>query len=317
MLGTDDTLILHLPLFHAYGQVVTMAAGLAYGCRMVVLTKFHLDTFLKLITKYKATALLTVPPIIIGIVNQTRLSDYDLSSVRFITSAAAPLGPEIMEQFIKKTGIPVYQGWGMTENMVTTFSSPSHVRRGSSGRPIPNVDCKVVDPETGRTLGVGEVGEVCMRGPVLMRGYHKNPEATRQTIDRNGWMHTGDVGRFDADGFVYISDRLKELIKYKGEQVPPAMLEDVLLAHPGVLDACVIGLPDTLAGELPRAYVVRAPGSQITEQEVKDFVAKRVPSYMQLRGGVEFRQQIPKSASGKILRRLLRDELKQRSKAKL
>lgn len=316
-LDTSDTLILHLPLFHAYGQVVTLSAAVACGCRMVVLCKFQLDTFLGLVTKYKATALLTVPPIIIGMVNHPRLSDFDLSSVRFLTSAAAPLGPETMDQFVKKTGIPILQAWGMTENMVTTFSTLDNVRRGSSGRPIPNVDCKVVDPETGRTLAVGEVGEICMRGPVVMRGYHKNPEATRLTIDRYGWMHTGDMGRFDSDGFVYVLDRLKELIKFKGEQVPPAMLEDVLLAHPEVDDACVIGLPDPLAGELPRAYVVRAEGSQVTEQEVKEFVAKRVPSYMQLRGGVEFIPQIPKSPSGKILRRLLRDELRQRNKAKL
>nr|KAG5707729.1 hypothetical protein BaRGS_003304 [Batillaria attramentaria] len=299
LIGKDDTVLLHLPFFHAYGQLITMVAGLALGCRLVVMAKFELTLFLIFITRYKVTALFTVPPVVIGMLNHPRLStDYDLSSLRFVSCGAAPLGKETHDQFVQKLGQPCLQGYGMTENLVAAFSSYTHNRTGSAGRPLPNMEFKIVDPDTGKSVGVNQTGELCMRGPMTMKGYHRNPEATQLTIDSHGWLHSGDVARFDSDGFLYIVERIKELIKYKGEQVPPAILEDLLLSHPDVADVCVIGKPDPVAGELPRAYIVRTPGATVTERQIKDFVARNVPSYMELRGGVEFRKEIPKSPSG-------------------
>ncbi|KAK7502855.1 hypothetical protein BaRGS_00005804 [Batillaria attramentaria] len=318
LLQETDTVCSFVPFFHVYGQVFMLLVGLAYGCRHVIMSKFEMVPFLNICQRYRVTVLSLVPPVVVGMANFPGLADYDLSSVRVVFSGAAPLGKEVEAQFIKKLNVPcILQGYGMTENMATAFCTFKHTKPASVGRILPNTEIKIVDPETGRSLGVDQTGELYMRGPMTMMGYHKNPEATRQTIDKDGWIHTGDMARIDADGYLYIVDRLKELIKYKGEQVAPAVLEDLLMAHPELSDVCVIGVPDTVAGELPRAYVVRIPGSKVTEQEVKDFVAKQVPSYMQLRGGVEFRENIPKSPSGKILRRLLRDELKQQQKSRL
>ncbi|KAK7502856.1 hypothetical protein BaRGS_00005805 [Batillaria attramentaria] len=313
-----DTLCTFLPFFHGYGQVIILLIGLTYGVRNVVMSKFEMVPFLNFCQRYKATVLHLVPPVVLGMANFPRLADYNLSSLRMVICGAAPLGKEVEAQFTQKLNLPcVLQGYGMTENMVASICTFKHNKPASAGQLLPNTEVKIVDPKTGRSLGVDQEGELYMRGPMTMLGYHKNPEATRQTIDKDGWIHTGDLARIDSEGYLYITDRLKELIKFKGEQVAPAVLEDLLMAHPELSDVCVIGLPDPVAGELPRAYVVRIPGSKITEQEVKDFVAKQVPSYMQLRGGVEFRETIPKSPSGKILRRLLRDELKQQQKSRL
>ena len=164
----------------------------------------------------------------------------------------------------------------------------------------------MVDPATGEDLGVGEEGEIWLYGPQVMMGYLNNPEATAETIDADGWLHTGDIGRVDDDGYWYITDRLKELIKYKGFQVPPAELEALLLTHPSVADSAVIPIPDDEAGELPKAFVVLKPGHEATADELKEFVAGHVAHYKQIRQ-LEFLPEIPKSASGKILRRILRD----------
>ncbi|KAK7091470.1 uncharacterized protein [Littorina saxatilis] len=313
----DDVVLLFLPFFHVYGQVVTLLTSLATGCKIVVMEKFDMLDFLSFAARYKSSVLFLVPPVVIGMLNFPKLSDYDLSSVRFAVCGAAPLGKDTEAQFIRTMGVPCLQGYGMTENMVAGLTSLNKYKAGSCGFPLPNMEFKIVDSERNRCLGVKQAGDLYMRGPMTMRGYLKNPQATTNTIDSKGWLNTGDVGLFDSDGFLYIVDRKKELIKYKGEQVPPAVLEDVLLNHPGIADACVVGRPDPVAGELPMAFVVTAPGHTLTAQQVQDFVAKNVPSFMQLRGGVEFREQIPKSPSGKILRRLLRDELKQKVIAKL
>ncbi|XP_025091259.1 4-coumarate--CoA ligase 1-like isoform X6 [Pomacea canaliculata] len=318
ILTQNDTILLLLPLFHVYGQVVLLMTALAYGCRQVIMNKFEMVPFLTFIGRYKVTRLFLVPPIIVGMVSFPNLSQYDLSSVQIVVSGAAPLGKETEEQFCKKLHLKaLIQGYGLTECMVAVISKQNDTRPGSVGRLLPNTKAKIVDPETGRSLGVNQRGELYLHGPQMTRGYLKNPEATRQLIDDQGWLHTGDVAIIDSDGFIYIVDRLKELIKYKGEQVAPAVLEDLLLGHLAIADACVIGMPDPVAGELPRAYVVPMSGVKVTEREVQDFVAKNTPSYMHLRGGVEFRDHIPKSPSGKILRRLLRDELTERLKSRL
>ena len=194
----------------------------------------------------------------------------------------------------------------MTElSPVSHFTPPGRNRPGASGLTVPNTECLIVDAESGDSLGPGKDGELWVRGPQVMRGYLNQPEATAATLDADGWLHTGDIAHFDADGYLFIVDRLKELIKYKGFQVPPAELEALLLTHPAVADAAVIGVPDAEAGELPVGFVVLKAGAQATDQEIMAFVAKQVAHYKQLRR-VTFIDAVPKSASGKILRRLLR-----------
>ncbi len=200
------------------------------------------------------------------------------------------------------------QGYGMTELSPVTHATPTgKYKAGSIGVLVPSTECRIVEPESGGDLGVGEDGELWVRGPQVMRGYLNNDEATRTTIDSEGWLHTGDIGHVDGDGHFTIVDRLKELIKYNGFQVPPAELEALLVTHPAVADAAVIGIPDDEAGELPKGFIVLRPGAKASEQEIQTFVAEQVAHYKQLRL-VEFVEQIPKSASGKILRRLLRDQ---------
>jgi 4-coumarate--CoA ligase len=200
----------------------------------------------------------------------------------------------------------VVQGYGMTELSPVTHATPDgQGRPGTIGILVPDTECRVVDPDTGDDLGVGEDGEIWVRGPQVMRGYRNNPGATADTIDADGWLHTGDIGHVDANGHFTIVDRLKELIKYKGFQVPPAELEALVVTHPAVSDVAVIGIPDDEAGEVPKAFVVLQPGADATAEEIEAFVAERVAHFKQVRD-VEFVDAIPKSASGKILRRMLR-----------
>jgi acyl-CoA synthetase (AMP-forming)/AMP-acid ligase II len=206
-----------------------------------------------------------------------------------------------------RLGVAVVQGYGLTESSPVTHSTPEGVYNPSSvGKAISNTETRIVDPATGEDAAAGSDGEVWVRGPQVMKGYLNNPEATALTIDGEGWLHTGDIGHLDDEGFLYIVDRLKELIKYKGFQVAPAELEGLLLTHPSIVDAAVIGLPDVEAGEIPKAFVVATPGSALTAEEVMGYVAEHVASYKKVRV-VEFLEAIPKSASGKILRRELRD----------
>ena len=199
------------------------------------------------------------------------------------------------------------QGYGMTElSPVSHLTPPGWFKPGSVGVTAPNTQTRIVDPVRGVDLGIDEDGEICVRGPQVMKGYLNNPQATAATIDPDGWLHTGDIGHIDADGHLYVVDRLKELIKYKGFQVPPAELEAVLLRHPDVTDAAVIGLPDEEAGEIPVGYITLRPGTSSTPEEIQRFVASHVASYKQIRR-LEVIEAIPKSAAGKILRRVLRD----------
>ncbi|MGA1672759.1 MAG: AMP-binding protein, partial [Ilumatobacteraceae bacterium] len=224
-----------------------------------------------------------------------------------VFSGAAPLGGEIALEASARIGCEVVQGYGMTElSPVSHTTPPGMFKSGSSGVTVSNTESRIVDPETGEDQPVGGTGELWVRGPQVMKGYLNNPEATAATIDADGWLHTGDVAVIDEDGHMTVVDRVKELIKYNGFQVPPAELEALLITHPAILDVAVIGIPDDSAGELPKAFVVRAPGTEIDEDAVKDFVREHVASYKQIRL-VEFVAEIPKSASGKILRRMLRD----------
>jgi len=255
-----------------------------------------------------------VPPIVLQLARNPLVETRDLSSLKMIFSGAAPLGPELSRECMQRIGCSIRQGYGMTETSPVTHSSPadpSKMKLGSVGPPAPNTECKLVDPGTGSELGPNQEGEVWVRGPQIMKGYLNNAEATARTIDADRWLHTGDIGYADEDGYFFIVDRVKELIKYKGFQVAPAELEAILLAHPAVFDAAVIPCADDEAGEVPKAFVVKK--GDVTAEAIMEFVAGRVAPHKRLRF-VEFIDQIPKSPSGKILRRVLVD--KERAKAK-
>jgi acyl-CoA synthetase (AMP-forming)/AMP-acid ligase II len=236
------------------------------------------------------------------------VDNYDLSKLKTLFSGAAPLSEQLARACGARLGCGIRQGYGMTETSPAihlTAAETDWSKCGSIGQCVPNTECKIVDVETGELLGHGREGEICMRGPQMMKGYLNRPEATAATIDADGWLHTGDIGYCDESGHFFIVDRLKELIKYKGMQVAPAELEALLLTHPAVADAAVVPVADEEAGELPKAFVVRKPGAEeVGAEELMAFVAARVAPYKKIRR-LEFIAQIPKSASGKILRRLL------------
>jgi acyl-CoA synthetase (AMP-forming)/AMP-acid ligase II len=307
-----DVVVAVLPFFHIYGMVVIMMLGLAGGATIVSMPRFDLQEFLGIVQKYRATILPLVPPIVLGLVKHPAVAQFDLSSVRLVFSGAAPLGEDIARALASKLGCPVVQGYGMTEASPVTHLSPTRnapMKPGSAGRVVPNTEVKIVDVVTGAMVARGQEGELLIRGPQIMKGYLERPEETAACLDGEGWYHTGDVGYVDEDGYFFIVDRTKELIKYKGMQVAPAELEALLLTHPAVLDAAVVRKADEEAGEVPKAYVVLRPdeASRATAaQAIMDWVAGRVAPHKRIRH-LEFIEQIPKSASGKILRRMLID----------
>jgi 4-coumarate--CoA ligase len=302
-----ETVLAFLPFFHIYGMQVLMNGALCQGGTVVTMPRFDLEHFLRLCQVHRVRRAFVVPPVVLALAKSPLVDDYDLSSVTQLFSGAAPLGAELAEEAGRRLGCEVVQGYGMTElSPVSHLTPPGWYRPGTIGVLVPSTECRVVDPGSGADLGVGEDGEIWIRGPQVMRGYLNNGQATASTVDDDGWLRTGDIGHVDEDGHFTIVDRLKELIKYKGFQVPPAELEALLVTHPAVADAAVVGVPDAEAGELPKAFVVLRPGAVATAAALRDFVAGQVATYKQLRL-VEFIDTIPKSASGKILRRMLRD----------
>jgi acyl-CoA synthetase (AMP-forming)/AMP-acid ligase II len=301
----QDTLIAVLPFFHIYGMNVIMNYGLYKGATIVVMARFEMEQFLTALETYKVTRAHLVPPIILALAKQPIVDKYDLSTIKLIMSGAAPLDKNLSSACTERLGCVIKQGYGMTESSPVTHMCsevPEKIKPGSVGQCIANTECKIVDLETAAELEQGSEGELWVRGPQVMLGYLNRAEATAQTIDTEGWLHTGDIAYADAEGHFYIVDRAKELIKYKGFQVAPAELEAVLLTHPAIADAAVIPCPDDEAGEVPKAFVVLK--TETDEQEIKEYVAARVAPYKKIRQ-VEFIEQIPKSPSGKILRRLL------------
>ncbi|HZB44594.1 MAG TPA: AMP-binding protein, partial [Pyrinomonadaceae bacterium] len=290
----DETLVCVLPLFHIYGMVAIMNHGLYCGATVVTLPRFDFEQLLKTMQDYRVTFAHLVPPIVLALSKSPLVDAYDLPSLHTIFSGAAPLGEDLARACSERLGCAVIQGYGMTETSPAThLSSKEHNKPGSVGLCVPNMECRLVSVETGEEVGVGQRGEVHVRGPQVMKGYLGRPEATAQTVGADGWLHTGDVAYADEDGFFFIVDRAKELIKYKAFQVAPAELEAVLLTHQSVADAAVIPSPDDEAGEVPKAFVVVKEGHGLTEAEVLDFVAARVAPYKKVRR-VEFVAQIPK-----------------------
>jgi acyl-CoA synthetase (AMP-forming)/AMP-acid ligase II len=317
----DERIIAVLPFFHIYGLTVLMNQGLQWGGTVVSLPRFELDQFLRTIQDRKITRAFVAPPIVLALAKHPMVDQFDLSSLRSILSGAAPLDADLAQAAQDRLrkgagdGVTVAQGYGMTELSPVSHTTPdetklppglAEVPKGSVGIAIPNTECRLVVPGTGQDAGPGESGELWVRGPQVMKGYLNNAEATADTLDAEGWLHTGDVAVVDENGCYTVVDRVKELIKYKGYQVAPAELEAVLIGNPEIADAAVIGIKDPESGEeLPKAFVVRAPGSSISEQEVMDFVAGKVAPHKKIRA-VEFIEQVPKSAAGKILRKDLK-----------
>lgn len=308
----DDTLIAVLPLFHIYGLVVILNMGLYTGATIVTLPRFELESFLKAISNYGVTMAHLVPPIVLALSKNPLVDNYELSKLKTIFCGAAPLDEKLTRACMEKLDCIIRQGYGMTETSPVTHSSPpdpSRIKFGSVGVCAPNTECKILDLETQAALGPHKEGEVCVRGPQIMLGYLNRPEATTATVDSEGWLHTGDIGYADEDGHFFIVDRAKELIKYKGFQVPPAELEALLLTHPAIADAAVIPRLDDEAGEVPKAYVVLK--GEATAEEIMEFVAENVAPHKRIRF-LEFTDKIPKSASGKILRRVLVEQDRKR-----
>jgi len=303
----DDVVIAVLPYFHLYGLQILINFNLRLGATTVSLPRFDLEQFLGVMQDHAVTRAYLVPPIVLALAKHPLVDNYDLSKLKTIVSGAAPLSTELANETTDRIGAEILQGYGMTET-----SPATHVALEGSGKPgsvgglVPSSECRVVDVSTGEDVEPGESGEIWVRGPHIMKGYLNNPQATADTIDADGWLHTGDIGYMDADGDFYIVDRLKELIKYKAFQVPPAELEGLLLSHPAVGDAAVIPVPDDEAGEIPKAFVVLKPGAEATAGELQDFIAGQVAGYKQIRE-LEFIDAIPRAISGKILRRVLRD----------
>ncbi len=319
---SDERIIAVLPFFHIYGLTVLMNQGLALGGTVVTLPRFDLEDFLRALQDHKVTRAFVAPPIVLALAKHPLVDRFDLSSLRTITSGAAPLDDALAlacEQRLRKgaaDGVIVAQGYGMTELSPVSHTTPesgmeppgatAEVPKGSVGYALPNTECRLIDPATGADVGVGERGELWIRGPQVMQGYLNNPDATAETIDADGWLHTGDVAVIDEAGRYTVVDRVKELIKYKGYQVAPAELEAVLVGHPEIADAAVIGVRDEESGEeLPKAFVVRTPGSGLSEDAVMEYIAGKVAPHKKIRL-VEFIDQVPKSAAGKILRKELK-----------
>lgn len=306
----EDTAIAFLPFFHIYGMTVLMNLFLAERAKIVTMPRFELEMFLKLIQEHRATRLYIVPPVALALAKHPMVDEYDVSSVQEIFSGAAPLGPETEIAVGERFGAKSIQGYGMTEMApISHMTVGGNIRHGSSGQAVPSTECRIVDPETGQDCDPDVEGELWVRGPQVMQGYLNNPEATAQTKTEDGWLKTGDLAVIDADGYMFIRDRLKELIKYKGFQVAPAEVEAALCSHAAIADAAVIGKPDEEAGELPIAFVVKAPGAEIGVTEIGAHVESCLAHY---KHPVEYRfvEAVPKSASGKILRRELRDQVK-------
>ncbi|KAL9445756.1 hypothetical protein AB3S75_013609 [Citrus x aurantiifolia] len=304
----EQTFICTVPMFHIYGLAAFATGLLASGSTIVVLSKFDMHEMLSSISKYRATYLPLVPPILVALISgadQIR-SKYDLSSLQSVLSGGAPLSREVIEGFVQKyPKVRILQGYGLTESTgigASTDSLEESRKYGTAGMLSPSMEAKIVDPDSGKALLVNQTGELWLKGPSIMKGYFSNPEATTSTLDSEGWLRTGDLCYIDDDGFIFIVDRLKELIKYKGYQVPPAELEALLLTHPKISDAAVVPFPDKEAGQYPMAYVVREAGCRLWESEVMDFVARQVAPYKRVRR-VAFVASIPKNPSGKILRK--------------
>jgi acyl-CoA synthetase (AMP-forming)/AMP-acid ligase II/enoyl-CoA hydratase/carnithine racemase len=306
-----------LPFFHIYGMTCLVNATMFAGSTVVTMPQYEPEAFLRALQDYKVDTTYVAPPLVLMLAKHPLVERFDLSKLQHVVSGAAPMNGALAKACAERIGCIVCQGYGMTEASPVThanYTDPDRCRPNTVGVALANTECRIVDVSTGKDCGPNQEGEILIRGPQVMKGYLNDPESTEKTIDKDGWLHTGDVGTIDDEGRYRVYDRVKELIKYKGFQVPPAELEGILLTHPAVADAAVIPAPDSEAGEVPVAFVVtRAP---VSETALIEFVAERVSPYKKVRA-VNFIEAVPKSAAGKILRRELKEKLKQANEEKL
>lgn len=298
-----DAVLAVLPFFHIFGMQVLMNHTIAKGLTAVIMPRFEMEKALSLIQEHKVSHFFLVPPIVVGLAKHPAVSQFDLSSLRYIMSGAAPLDAGVQAAASERLGVAVLQGYGMTETSLAVSVMPQGSRQpGSSGVLLPGVEVQLRCPESGRVMPDGERGEIHVHGPNVMQGYLNHPEASRDCL-RDGWLRTGDIGYFDEAGHLFVVDRVKELIKYKGFQVAPAEVEGVLLTHPAIVDCAVIGIPDLEAGEIPKAFVVsRQP---VDLAELQEYCREHLCHHKQIRQ-LETIDAIPRSPAGKALRRLLR-----------
>lgn len=313
-LHRDDRVLAVLPFFHIYGMTVLLNLALRQRATLVTMPRFDLAEFLRSVQDHRCTFLFIAPPIAVALAKHPMVDEFDTSTVRTVFSGAAPLDGETAEAAARRLDARILQGYGMSELSPVSHAVPADrtdMPASSVGVLLPNVDAKLVDPETGTEIeahgddGLTVPGEIWVRGPNVMLGYLGRPDATEETLDADGFLHTGDIGVHHESGYFSIVDRLKELIKYKGYQIAPAELEALLLSHPRIMDAAVIGVDDDDKQEIPKAFVVAAPGSGLTADDVMAFVDAEVAPHKKVRR-VEFIDAIPKSTSGKILRKDLR-----------
>ena len=315
-----ETFLTVLPLFHIYGMTTGMNAPIYLAGKMVTLPGskrgFDAKSTFEAIQKHHATVFCGAPTMYSYLLNNPDCAKYNLKSVRFCISGSAPLPPEIQKNWMKATGGVLVEGYGLTESSPVTHCNPldkslKTVKIGSIGLPWPDTDAKIMDMETGNTeLSPGETGELAVKGPQVMKGYWKTPEDSRDVL-RDGWLYTGDIGKMDEDGYFYITDRKKDLIKYKGYSVYPREIEDVIYEHPAVKLCAVVGKPDPVASEIPKAFIVLKEGKTATPEEIKEFVNSKVAPYKAIRE-VEFRTELPMTLVGKVLRRVLQEEEKKK-----
>jgi long-chain acyl-CoA synthetase len=308
----EETFLTALPLFHIYGMTTSMNVPISLAAKMVLLPRFDPQMALESIQRHRVTVFCGVPTMYSVLLANPELGRFDLTSIRVCISGASPLPPQVQKKFMDITGGFLAEGYGLTEASPVTHCNPVDktmrtVRLGSIGLPLPDTDAKIVDVETGeRSLNSGETGELAVKGPQVMKGYWKRPEETALVL-RDGWLLTGDIAKMDQDGYFYITDRKKDLIKYKDYSVYPRELEDVIYEHPSVKLCAVVGKPSPTVGEIPKAFVVLKESAEATEAEIMAFVKDKVAPYKTVRE-VEFRKDLPLSGAGKVLRRALRDE---------
>ena len=305
----EEIIVAAIPFFHIYGLTIALLMGLAAGATIVMQTRPEIRELLKLIDKHHPTQFPGVPALYQAFNQQPDLSRYEIRSIRYCLSGSAPLPVPVAKRFEELTGANLVEGYGLSETSPATHANPVHGERrdGSIGLPLPDTEERVVDLETGtRSLAIGEVGELAVRGPQVMLGYYQQPEETAAVL-HDGWFRTGDMARLDVDGYAYIVDRKKDMVNVGGLKVYPREVEDVLFQHPAVADAAAIGVPDAERGEVVVAFVVRKPGSAVSEEVLIQFVRERIAHFKAPRS-IEFRDALPRSGVQKVLRRVLRDE---------
>ncbi len=294
-----------VPFFHVYGMTVALNLSVAVAAAMILLPRFEINELLKAIDRWRPTLLPGVPTLYGAIANHPRVKDFHVSSIKECLSGSAPLPLEVKKRFEEVTGATLVEGYGLSEASPVTHCNPLYGQQvpGSIGLPLPDTESKIVDPETSRELPVGEIGELVIRGPQVMSGYWNRPEETKCAL-RNGWLHTGDLAKTDSEGYFYIVDRLKEMINCSGMKVYPREVEEILYQHPKVQEAAVIGVADAYRGETVKAIIVPKTGTTPTAEELKRFCAEQLAKY-KVPTIIEFRDQFPKSAVGKILKKEL------------